>query len=768
MIASPDMTGYDVSDEERQAAEASLPPPDPSQRVDLVVPLDEEERRELSRHLIQEIDRYYEDTERRRGNLRTWRRDYELYPTGEPGPWNNSADITAPITHVACMAHTGRLNGQIIRSIPPLTVVARKEEAQHYVAWIEECLVSRMEEAGWQEHAVAVHTELPIAGNVGIRVTYEQETMRCPVLQWDFNEENFTALLHAGTDPETAYHQAIEMDDDGLPKTTLEWETRIKRQGVCLRVIPWEDMIVMPVTVRDPREARGIGERLMIRGTELKRGADAGYYYKDEVAELLKMSGDDEPQDRIETLMYQGISGTDGNAKERDRDNDADEDTENLYDNYLCYEFCWQDDFNDDGEAEWAVITLHKRSGRIVRCAFLPWEHGRPHYYLMRYFIRPRELFAMGVAEKLGGLQDAASSIFNQIQNHADLIANAGSNFFYDNTAGLDDDEFEWTMGKPVKVDNAQGVQQFTLSPLPPEHYNVLNQIKDWTDLVATVSNPTLGKPAAGDKTLGEIQIVANASNAMFEENAAGVSYQWAEVLDMFRWLEAQFGEGGEVKYRVTAAPGKTIDLGGGQQVPMAMAQGGQTPMAAPGGVAFTQIPAHILMSDVDLVMTGMQQLADMASQTQQATIVMSVLQSNPLTAQNLEIQTISLDQYLQAVRYPHRERIMNLVHMQFDAMIQQQQAQAMMQAAMAMGQPLPAGMPQPGQPQPGLPGTLGPEDGGGGQASAAGQGAMNAPSPFTPPPGSPAGVPPGAGLATGPGGMAVPPQPGGMRKGGR
>ncbi len=767
MIPSPEMTpDLEPTDEERELAEEMLPPPDPSQRVELVVDLDEEERRELGFHLCQEIDRYYNDTARRRDNLRTWRRDYDLYPSGEEGPWPDSADITAPLTHIACNAHTTRLNSQIIRSIPPLTVVARKEEAQFYVSWIEECIVSRMEEANWEQVAMAAHTELPIAGNVGLRVTYEQETMRVPVLQWEFNEENWVALLNAGVDPETAFYESIEMDSDGMPKSRLEWETRIKRQGVCMKVVPWEDMIVLPVTVRDPKEARGIGERLMIRGTELHRGAKAGIYYEDEVEELLKMPGDDEPEDRVETLEYQGISGTNGNEIHR-TSNDSDDDRPNLYDNYLCYELCWQGDYNGDGEDEWVVVTLHKRTGRVLRCAFLPWEHGRPHYYLMRYFIRPRELFAMSVAEKLAGLQDAASSTFNAIQNHADLIANAGSNFFYDNSAGLDDDEFVWTMGRPVKVDNAAGIQQFNITPLSPEHYNVLNQLKDWCDLLSATSNPTLGKPSQGDKTLGEVQIVANASNAMFEEFAAGVSYQWAEVLDMFRWLEAQFGEGGEVKYRVTAAPGKSIELATGEQMPVAMAQGGQQMLPAPGGVAFTRIPAHILMSEVDLVMTGMKQLADMASQTQQATIVMSVLQSHPLTMQNLEVQLIGLDQYLQAVRYPHRERIMNSVHMQFDAIIAQQQAMAQMQVAAAFGTPMPPGM-MPPQPGAGMPGALGPEHGGGGQQSAAGQGAMGAPSPLMAPPGAPTGAPPGMGLATGPGGMAMPPQPGGMRKGGR
>lgn len=626
----------------------------------------------LGRIFNQEIERYNQEVAPRLGNVEQWRNDYELYPTQPNTRWKNASNVPAPFTHIYCQSHQTRLNQQIVQADPPFAVIARSQAAVDNTPQIEEAMASILEEAEWATHADDVHYELPQVGNCLVRVTWEQQWGRAPRFQYDQNVDAFNSLTAAGQPPLDSYAQSIETDEEGSPTVTFAWENVLTKSGVAYQVIPWEDCLILPATVRDPFEAYGIGERLMIRGIELEQGARMGKYYEDEVRAVLNTGGDAQPYDRTERLNQQGISpeagvGSFGGI------NDA------LYKEFLCYEFCWQMDVDNDGQFEWVVVTFHPDTKRVLRCQYLPYEHGRPFYIPFGYFRRPRELWAMSVAEKIAAIQDAATSILNQLIDHADLILNLHGNFFYDGTSGFDPAKQPVKLGQPIKVTNIEGIKLIDISPLPAEHYNVYQMLKDMADLITASSNPSLGKTTDTQKTLGEIQIVTGASSMIFEEVASRVARTWAIVYDHTRWLWAQFGQGGNVRYRVAAKPGVTFtDPLTGQQQPGAMVNGQVQP--APNGFAFGQIPADMLLSDVDIVPAGLKRLSDMQSRLQQATIVNNVVLTNPLTMQNPEALAITLDYFLQQAGFPQKDKLMGAV---FNQIAQQAAAAA---AAAQMG----------------------------------------------------------------------------------
>jgi hypothetical protein len=193
-------------------------------------------------------------------------------------------------------------------------------------------------------------------------------------------------------------------------------------------------------------------------------------------------------------------------------------------------------------------------------------------------------------------------------------------------------------------------------------------------------------------KTLGEVQLVNAAANLIFEEIASGVALQWANLWDQHRWLLAQYGEKGEVKFRKAAEPGETITVAdpnnpeGASDIPAAQVNGQLVP--APNGVAFGTIPAEMLLAEVDIVPTGLKQLGDANARLQQATIVLNAILAHPLTMRNPEALLIALDFYLQAARFPQREKIMDEVRKQMAAQMaaQAQQAALEQQAAQATG----------------------------------------------------------------------------------
>lgn len=696
------------------------------------VPLSQDDRTKLGSTLLREIRKYYQDVRLRLDNCERWREDYELARANGDGPWKNSAAIRAPLTHTACMNHTTRLNEQIIHSTPPMVCEAKTEEAIDAAPQIEEALTAQLEEAEWQDVAAEIHNELPQVGNCFLRVTFEQEFQRVPRHQVDFDHEMYVQLMQAGISPNQAMEQAVKKDRQGRAKMFLEWVNILHSSGVRFKVVKFEDALILPASVRDPQDAYGIGERLYLRGDELAQGAKRGQYIQEEVGEILKMPTDAQPLDRQIHMDFQGITpeaGFTGSLEAEDP----------LYSRHLCYELCWQWDANGDGELEWVVVTIHE-SGRVVRCQYLPYHHGYPFYVMFRYFRRARELFGMGISEKLACVQDAATAILNQIIDHVDLSLNVFGNLIYEKSSGLRPDKWKASMGAPIPCDDITGIMPVPVNPLPPEYWNVYQMFKDMADLITASSNPSLGKTTDASKTLGEVQIVTGASNMIFEEVAHGVARDWARVWDQVRWLLGQYGDGGKIKYRKTAMSGVTIQGEDGKMVPAAQVQGQMVP--APGGVAFSSIPAHMMLSEVDLVPAGLKQLADMQSRTQQASLVQGTLLQHPLIGQNVDAQVVLLDEYLQALRYPKRDKIMAIangivqqVHQQ-EQLMQQQAAMAQM-----MGQP-PPGQGVPGQEPSAPPSGQRPEDQG--------------------PQGLPAGGNPGA--ATGPNGAPMPPTPGGQR----
>ncbi len=576
-----------------------------------------------------------------------------------------------------------------MKADPPFAVIAKRAEVQQFAPAIEEALLACLQEASWEEIADQVHSELPVVGNCLLRITYEQKWVRSPRFHLDdWDPDHYEAMVNTGGSQLDALFGAIGTDESGLPKIGLHWENQLQHSGVVFKVVPFEDMIILPASVRDPEEAFGIGERVMIRGQELALGAKNGRYFKDAVQEILTKHSEPQPWDRSDRLNVQGITPDiagpwlGGGSSE----------TDPLYKEYLCYELCWQMDTDDDGQLEWVIVTMHWASQKILRLQYLPYEHGRPYYVMFRYQCRARELFGMAVAEKLASMQDAASAILNQIIDHADLMLNMHGNFFYDGTSGYDPDKNPAQLGRPIRVDtNVDGIKMIDVGGLPAEHYQAYQLIKDQADLVTASSNPSLGKTTDTSKTLGEVQIVASASNMNFEEVASGVARTWAKVWDQARWLAAQFGDDGEVRYRVTARPAHQIVSGQAQ--------------TQPGQVQFGAIPAEILMADVDLVPAGLKVMADIQSRIQQATIVQNTLLIHPLTAQNVDALKIGLDTFLQATMYGPREQIMASV----EQWLRQQQLQAQIQQEMAAQGMLPEQQPQPGTPPGKAPAQQGP-----------------------------------------------------------
>jgi len=622
--------------------------------------------------VIAAYDDYRTATEDRRANCQAWRDDLELLPIPTNVPWTGASGLSSPLATIYKNAHHARLNQQIIQTATPFTCVAQDQEAVDAAGTIEEVLTSKVEESRWPIYADQVHDELTAVGNCGVHTSYEVKTKRVPDIEISYEPDDTAALMAAGTEPIEAIYGGLKTDRQGRPKRRLAFKNVQTFDGVRMRVIPFEDFVIMPATIREPEEAYGIGERVRIRGSALRAGVKEGRYLEDAVEALLDLPSDGVDEDRQVRLDQSGLDGQTTDLRFDDGDRNK------LKREYDCLEVDWLDDYNGDGEEEWGCLTVHIATQRLLRAQYLPYDHGLPGYQLFRYYTRPRELFGMGVPEKLACIQDAFAAVLNQLINHEDLFLNLNGNFAYDPRAGFDPSKHELRLGTPIPIEEPdRNLKVLQVPPLSPEHYQLYEILKGLADLITATSNVQLGKETSGQKTLGEVQLFAAASNMQSEEHGARVARDWAEWADRVRWLVAQYGEGGMVTYRTVAAPGK-VDF------------------PAP-------IPAEMLRARVDFVPSALAQLSDMQSRVQRATIVRQQLLTDPVVTTLMQsgffqVPLMALRSYLQELRVPDREKIMDQIESDLVQMVQamaaaqaQQEAQ-MQQMAMDENQAQTAG----------------------------------------------------------------------------
>ena len=698
MLHSPNADDLGISsdeDEEEDQQEPEAPPQEDEpqfQRIDTRIPDSMVSRSALAIRIAQEIDGYHMTVARRRDASQVWRYAYETMPPGTANRWDNSSDSPSPFTRIYADSHTYRLNGQILDDVPPYSTIAEDDdkEADQYSDVIGDCLWSMLNSADWIGFARKIHKEISVTGNCLVRTTYEQKIERHPRVVVNYNKNKARQHLSKTGRPDHAVWAGVE-------GVKLEHETVTAYQGICLKVIPWEDMFILPPTAREPEEAYGIGEIYSIRGEDLVLGVKQGIYDEDAVEMVMAAQSDDVSQERRERLDAQGLSDSYSARGTYGGDDDR------LYRQYRVAELCWKADFDGDGLMEWAVVVMHMDTRKILRLSWLEYEHGQPYYTMMRYMVRPGEMFAMGVAELISSFHNADTAVLNQLIDHGDLALNWNGNIFYDDTAGLFPDRFVMQLGKPIRVQNLGGIKPVPPMALPAEHYQMHLHLQDICDRLTATSNISLGKPAESESTLGEMQMVNSSLQRVFEDHVAEVARQHVKIWDQVRWLVSQYGVGpdGEVKFRSTVPANENV---------------------------FKSIPPDILRRRVQFVPTGLKQMSDMGTRVQIAVMIRNAMLGDPLVQSNVEAKMMLADDYLRALNYPHREELMGAIKKGVEAQQQVQQAEM----ASGGGQPLlggpggdsggavqpPAGAPAMPSPGPGksigAPGPPPPKSGGG------------------------------------------------------
>jgi hypothetical protein len=642
--------------------------------LDYRVRLTREERKKLGLSLQSSYIAYQSQTERRRDNTRLWREDVEMIEWNGPQPWPGAARMRAPLTAIACRSHSTKLNGLLVQANPPFRVEPRGAEAASYVKVIESFLANKLRECRWEEAARECHECLPIDGNCLVGVFYEQRMGYRPLPYVEHDEKVTEELLSANVDFGEALQAGIETDAQGQANLTLDYEEFPEYEGVELRVVAQERMIVLPASATDPKDLWAMGERMTVRGSDLKQGVREKRYIKEAVDKLLKF-GSDAPQTE-EDDDYEDQSGVE---VEFDEPFDGDDD----FKEFEIIELFIKADLNKDKRHEWYLVAFHEATGEVIRCQHSPFEDGKCPWVMFRYIRRPGRLFWQSVAERNAVAQASASHCLNTFHNLSDILAGSGSSFFYTDQSGIKPQTWTWTPGVPKWVRDLNGIQPMVFPQLAQAIANQLEgyaAMKGISDLLTSSSNPVVGKESEGDKTLGEVRLVANSAMENFLDYAVGPALCWREVMERILSRYVQYADGVDVPYQVQARTG-----GEGAEVFTGEMDPSGQPVPQPvnaGEPGFGKVPKAILGLPVNIVPAGLNGYADAETRIRVATMVMQVIQGNPVTAQNIPLIIEAMDQFFTDVRAANAEKLTQLLYQGGDQLQQQQMMQQMLGVA--------------------------------------------------------------------------------------
>jgi hypothetical protein len=694
--------------------------------------LDADERTNLGRRVVREWENFRGHTEGRRSNAQQWRRAARMMPddAAEDVEWLSA--VRSPDTRRACQNHTTRLNNQIFQQSPPFTAKPKDREAVEHAPIIEEVLECKLAEMKWEEAGRKLHDELPVVSPVLLYVGWAVQKRMLPRHVPQYDDAAHTALLEQGQDPRLAYLGAWKTNQRGRNKGKLKVKFQLEEQivydGNVLKVIPFEDCILLPAGAKDEQDLWGIGERTTLRGADLKRGADSGKYSREDVDAVLGTGHTPDNSDRAERGSIVGVALEGQATSERDP----------LRQEFEVLELAWLEDFDQDGIEEWALLTVELSSSRVLRAQYLPYWHGCPPYVLFAYSQKATEIYGESTAELIAVLQEASSNAVNKFLNLLAMLEASQASFFYETGSGFDPDNFTMEFGSQIEVTRVSGIQPFPLAVGIPQTLEQIMQflqwVKDQADTLTASSNPALGKETDVKKTATEVMQVLGQAQQIFEDHATGVALCWAKAAKLMLSNLAQYSDRGQVQYQRDAQPGLMMaDPGAGPPplppgpgmpapgpgmapqgpqmsapapgmdpaqaqmqpgasmgpagpapppIPAAMV-GGQ-PQPAPGGVYFGSAPAEVLLANVEILPGGLGPFSDRQSRAQRSQMMMQILAENPVMQGIPEVQMVALDQVMQDLSYPPRDKVLQMGHEAIQAaQMAAQQAQMMQQQAM-------------------------------------------------------------------------------------
>lgn len=638
------------------------------------ITLKPDEKLELTNWLCDEVQQAIDSRTGRDAEVAYWHRLYEqgLTRTGKQQPWADAADLTSYIGTEKVDA----LRSRIMRTVfvePIWTVEGFSGTAAKNAPIVEEFHQWQAEQEGLQRYLARV-IHLSLIEPRGVLEVYEDTVERRVRKQQKvaIQLDPFTTMpmLDDKGEPQLVKGQDgryLEVTDNLAPAADIILDTveRVRR-GPAYRVIPYRDFLVLPEHATDKTDIWGYGKRLVRRVADLKDRAKAGIYDKDAV-EALGQDADVSAQTNLTGLAAPQAPQSDPETAEKE-----------------LWEVLFLRDLDGHGQ-RWYMATVSVLQRQLLRV-----QHddiGQPRYIVFVPFPRPdraAEGFSF-IGHKLITTIEEHTAWRNMLADRAALIVQAP--MMRQEGALWDPDDQPIGPKSVITVRDMREVQAMTIPDLTAPAVEREREILAASERVAGINDVAMGATPQQDRTLGEVNMVAEQSFVRMDE--------------VIRNLQESLEELGSLRHVIWK---RTLaEMPEGMPMPEGVLVGLESRgVAVENGLPQKSVMAAMMEGAFRFKPRGSVETADV---NRQRGDFVSFLQLLPQLVQfwpamgqmiggNPQAARSVLEQALRLFRFPDRQAILGN---NADAALQQ----AMMPPPMPPGMPPgPPGMP-PGMPQP-------------------------------------------------------------------
>lgn len=327
-------------------------------------------------------------------------------------------------------------------------------------------------------------------------------------------------------DPDTGQ---IVMDETGMPIPVLQTNGKFAEaeegegaidmvirdvtrttNGPAFRVLSLKNFFVLPGHAAEREDIWGYVEKIYKRLPDLECKEHEGFYKN--VDKLTRAS------DRQQTPQEQR-SGVDIPSQ---FDRTAEKE---------IYECTLLMDLDDDGYEEWYVVTLSKVHRTLLRVQYQ--DFGTPHYIMYTPFPRPNSVYGYSYAiDKMGSLYDENAAHRNMFADRSALATNAP---IMQVEGGLwDPAAHPWAPGARIPVRDVNNeLKQFEVKDVPNSVITALQMDYGNAERLSGQSDATAGVTPQQDRTLGEVQMVAQRSFNRINANIKNFQEGMEDLFDL-------------------------------------------------------------------------------------------------------------------------------------------------------------------------------------------------------------------------------------------
>lgn len=291
----------------------------------------------------------------------------------------------------------------------------------------------------------------------------------------DFVESLWDEGAMTGTAVPSVSWESFTEFDFPLGATSMKQAMRaFKQDNLCLEVIPAENLL-FPTGYVDPRMRRWpiVSHRFMLRPSEIRDRVEVAGWDADAVNEFLTSA----PSENV----FEAIL----------------DEHDSMFNEFAELWLCesWMR-FPLDGKNEYKIVVTHAldRPELIFNVSGWPYAHGRSKFSrAFRYIKRRNKFLGMGIPERLEGIDEALSTVINQIID-AGTIANVPIWSVDENVPGVHDIRDLYPGAVVKRGDDMNAIMPLKNLGPGPDIFEITNVLRDFGERLAHVSDYSLGR----------------------------------------------------------------------------------------------------------------------------------------------------------------------------------------------------------------------------------------------------------------------------------